>query len=118
MLRHRVLTMLAAAGTLAATVYLYGLVPKGFIPNQDTGQLSGSTEAPQDISFDAMVQRQQQVAARDRSRSRMSRRSPPASAGGGGVGGGNAGRVFMRLKPREAQRRPRRSRSSSSCAPS
>ena len=36
-----------------------GLVPKGFIPNQDTGQLQGYTEAPQDISFDAMVRLQQ-----------------------------------------------------------
>ena len=36
------LTMLVAAGTLVATVYLFGLVPKGFIPNQDTGQFSGS----------------------------------------------------------------------------
>ena len=40
-MRHRFLTMLAAAGTLAATVYLFGLVPKGFIPNQDTGQIYG-----------------------------------------------------------------------------
>ena len=40
-LRHRFLTVLTAAGTLAATVYLYGIVPKGFIPSQDTGQLSG-----------------------------------------------------------------------------
>ncbi|HEV2445983.1 MAG TPA: efflux RND transporter permease subunit, partial [Candidatus Sulfopaludibacter sp.] len=61
-LRHRFLTMLAAAGTLAATVYLYGLVPKGFIPNQDTGQLSGSTEGPQDISFEGMMRYQQQAA--------------------------------------------------------
>ena len=59
-LRHKFLTMAMAAGTLVATVYLYGLVPKGFIPNQDTGQLQGSTEAAQDISFDAMVQRQQE----------------------------------------------------------
>ena len=40
-MRHRVLTMLLAVGTLVATVYLYGLVPKGFIPSQDTGQTSG-----------------------------------------------------------------------------
>src|SRR5262249_17784235 len=51
-IRHRRLTMLAAAGTFAATIYLYGVAPKGFIPSQDTGQLSGFTEAPQDISFD------------------------------------------------------------------
>ena len=62
-IRHRFLTLMTAAGTLAATVYLYGLVPKGFIPNQDTGQLQGTTEAPQDTSFDAMVRQQEQVAA-------------------------------------------------------
>ncbi len=61
-LRARVVTVLFAFGTVAATAYMYGLVPKGFIPNQDTGQLSGSVEGPQDVSFDGMVERQQKVA--------------------------------------------------------
>ena len=101
-LRHHALTMLMATGTLVATIYLYGLVPKGFIPNQDTGQIQGSTEAPQDISFDAMVQRQQEVAD-------VIRKDPDVDAfsssvgGGGGATGGNAGRVFVRLKPREVR---------------
>ncbi|MEO8594994.1 MAG: efflux RND transporter permease subunit, partial [Candidatus Solibacter sp.] len=97
-LRWRAVTMLAAAGTLAATVFLYGLVPKGFIPNQDTGQISGTTEASQDISFDAMVQRQQEVAA-------IVAKDPDvdgySSNVGGGGGGTNAGRIFIRLKSRE-----------------
>ncbi len=102
-MRHRLLTMTAAAGTLAATIYLYGVVPKGFIPNQDTGQLAGSTEAPQDISFDAMVTRQQQVAAVLRENPNIDAYSSSVGGGGGGggVGGGNAGRLFARLKPRE-----------------
>ncbi|HEY1497413.1 MAG TPA: efflux RND transporter permease subunit [Candidatus Solibacter sp.] len=103
-LRHHVLTMLMAAATLAGTVYLYRLVPRGFIPNQDTGQISGSTEAPQDVSFDAMVTRQQQVAAvlaEDPDIDAFS--SSAGGGGGGGVGGGNAGRVFARLKPREVR---------------
>ena len=103
-LRHHFLTMLMAAGTLVATVYLYGLVPKGFIPNQDTGQIQGSTEAPQDISFDAMVQRQQEVAdilAKDPD---IDAFSSSVGGGGGGVSGGNAGRVFVRLKPRAVRR--------------
>jgi HAE1 family hydrophobic/amphiphilic exporter-1 len=102
-LRHHVLTMLASFGILAATVYLYGLVPKGFIPNQDTGQIQGSTEAPQDISFDAMVLRQQEVAgilAADPDIDAFS----SSVGGGGGVSGGNAGRVFARLKAREVRR--------------
>ena len=61
-LRYRFLTLVVAVGTLVATIYLYGFVPKGFIPSQDTGTLSGSTEASQDISFDGMAQVQKQVA--------------------------------------------------------
>src|ERR1017187_1983659 len=99
-LRHHALTMLMATGTLVATIYLYGLVPKGFIPNQDTGQIQGSTEAPQDISFDAMVQRQQEVADVIGNDPDVDAFSSSVGGGGGGVSGGNAGRVFMRLKPR------------------
>ena len=102
-IRHRFLTMLTAAGTLAATVYLYGLVPKGFIPSQDTGQLSGSTEAPQDISFDGMVRRQKEVAA-------VIQADPDIEAfassvgQGGGISSGNQGRLTMRLRPRNVRR--------------
>src|SRR5207302_9439642 len=107
-LRHRFLTMVTAGGTLAATVYLYGLVPKGFIPNQDTGQIQGSTEAAQDISFDAMVQRQQQVAAVLRENPNieafMSNAGSGGGGGGGGATGGNTGRVFARLKPRRQRK--------------
>jgi len=100
-LRHRFLTMVTAAGTLATTVYLYGLVPKGFIPNQDTGQIQGSTEAPQDISFDAMVRLQQQVAAIVSANPNIEAfSSSVGGGGGGGVGGANAGRIFARLKSR------------------
>jgi HAE1 family hydrophobic/amphiphilic exporter-1 len=102
-LRHRFLTMLTAAGTLAATIYLYGLVPKGFIPNQDTGQLSGTTEAPQDISFDGMVMRQKEAAA-------VIQADPDVEAfassvgQGGGISSGNQGRFTIRLRPRSVRR--------------
>ena len=99
-LRHRFLTMVTALGTLVATVYLYGVIPKGFIPNQDTGQISGSTEAPQDISFEAMVAGQQQVAAILRANPNIEAYSSSVGGGGGGISGGNSGRVFARLKPR------------------
>jgi hydrophobic/amphiphilic exporter-1 (mainly G- bacteria), HAE1 family len=102
-LRHPALTMLMAAGTLVATVYLYGVVPKGFIPNQDTGQIQGSTEAPQDISFDAMVKREQEVADIIGKDPDVDAFSSSVGGGGGGVSGGNAGRVFMRLKPRKVR---------------
>jgi HAE1 family hydrophobic/amphiphilic exporter-1 len=99
-MRHRLITMATAAGTLAATVYLYGVAPKGFIPNQDTGQLSGYTEAPQDISFDGMVQQQQQVAAILQEDPSIDAFSSSVGGGGGGATSGNTGRLFLRLKPR------------------
>ena len=62
-LRHRRLTMLAGLGTLIATAYLLIVMPKGFIPPQDYGMLNGTIEAGQDISFDAMKELTQRVAA-------------------------------------------------------
>lgn len=61
-LRHQVITLLIAVATLGLTVMLYLMVPKGFFPIQDTGAIQGITEAPQDISFAAMSERQQRVA--------------------------------------------------------
>jgi hydrophobic/amphiphilic exporter-1 (mainly G- bacteria), HAE1 family len=92
-LRHRFITLLVAVGTLVATIYLYGFVPKGFVPNQDQGMLSGSTEAPQDISFEGMVKLQQQV-------TKILRASPHVDSFMSFVQGGNAGRFMVRLKPR------------------
>ncbi|MCK6388230.1 MAG: MdtB/MuxB family multidrug efflux RND transporter permease subunit [Zoogloea sp.] len=92
------LTLGVAAGTLALTVLLYVLVPKGFFPVQDTGAIQGITEAGQSISFAAMAERQQAVAdvvLQD-----------PAVAGLSsfiGVDGSNAtlnsGRMLISLKP-------------------
>jgi len=50
--------MIVALATLAATIQLYFVVPKGFFPVQDTGVIMGISEAPQDISFEAMAKRQ------------------------------------------------------------
>ncbi|MCF3191337.1 MdtB/MuxB family multidrug efflux RND transporter permease subunit [Pseudomonas bubulae] len=60
-LKHQPLTLLVAIGTLALTVFLYMMVPKGFFPVQDTGVIQGISEAPQSISFSAMSQRQQEL---------------------------------------------------------
>lgn len=57
-LRHQTLTMIVAVATLAATVYLYVITPKGFFPVQDTGVILGISEAPQDVSFTVMAKRQ------------------------------------------------------------
>ncbi|HEV8721799.1 MAG TPA: efflux RND transporter permease subunit [Candidatus Binatia bacterium] len=98
-MRHHVTTMVVSAVVLVATVYMFGLVPKGFIPSEDTGQVLINTEAAQGVSYEQMVQYQQQLAA-------IVAKDPNvesffSSVGVGGVGlTGNTGRIFMKLKPR------------------
>jgi multidrug efflux pump len=58
-LRHQFMTLVVAIATLATTIWLYTLVPKGFFPVQDTGVILGISEAPQTVSFTAMAERQQ-----------------------------------------------------------
>src|SRR6201996_3187273 len=60
-LDHKRATMITFLITVALTVLLYIEIPKGFFPQQDTGIISGLTDAPQDISFDEMVRRQHLV---------------------------------------------------------
>jgi multidrug efflux pump len=61
-LQYQKTTLLVTVSTLVLTLLLYVYVPKGFFPVQDTGVIMGISEAPQNISFDAMAQRQQQLA--------------------------------------------------------
>jgi multidrug efflux pump len=61
-LDHQGITLLTAIATLALTVFLYVIIPKGFFPVQDTGMIQGISEAPQSISFSAMALRQQSLA--------------------------------------------------------
>ncbi|HEV2416607.1 MAG TPA: efflux RND transporter permease subunit, partial [Terriglobia bacterium] len=60
-LRHQTAILLITAGTLAATLYLYVIVPKGFFPVEDTGVIQGTSEAAETISFPAMAEKQQQL---------------------------------------------------------
>ncbi len=98
-LRHPTATGVAFILTLVATGYLFVVIPKGFIPNEDTGQIFAFTEAAQDISFDAMMEKQQAVAA-------IARKNPYVQEFFSGIGASgsstvlNTGRIFMRLKPR------------------
>ncbi|HLY65187.1 MAG TPA: efflux RND transporter permease subunit [Chloroflexota bacterium] len=62
-LKHQTATLLVTIATVIATVFLYITVPKGFFPVQDTGVIMGISDAPESISFDAMSQRQQALAA-------------------------------------------------------
>ncbi len=101
-LRHQVLTLLVTLATFALTLYLYIIVPKGFFPVQDTGVLLAITESPQSISFSAMADRQQAVAA-------IILKDPDVDSLSSfiGIDGTNntlnSGRIQINLKDREAR---------------
>jgi multidrug efflux pump len=61
-LEYQTITLFVALGTLVLTVFLYIVIPKGFFPVQDTGVIQGISQAPETISFDAMAQKQQELA--------------------------------------------------------
>ncbi len=95
---HRALSMLFSLVILVLTAVLFRLVPAGFIPDQDTGQITVATEAAQGASFTDMVRRQQQLAAvieKDTNVAAMM-----SSVGGGGSSAANTGRFQVTLKPR------------------
>ena len=98
-LKYHRTTMVISGAILVATVYLFILVPKGFVPNADVGQITATTQASEDISFDEMVKHQQAVAA-------IAYRDPNVDSINSSVGAGgpnasaNAGRILIELKPR------------------
>jgi len=61
-LQYQTVTLLVALGTLALTIFLYIVIPKGFFPIQDTGVIQGVSEAAQTVSFSAMADQQQALA--------------------------------------------------------
>ena len=96
-LDHKRLTLSVFLVTVAATVALYIYIPKGFFPQQDTGVISGLTDAPQDISFNEMVRRNHLVTD-------ILSKDPEIAAYGTGIGGGrpmNNAFVIIGLKPRD-----------------
>jgi multidrug efflux pump len=100
-LRHQPATLLVTLATMAATIYLYVLVPKGFFPQQDTGRLNGSIQADQSTSFQAMQRRVSQFV--DLVLKDPAVESVQAFMGGGGPGGGaqNSARMFINLRPQD-----------------
>ena len=101
-LRHSFLMLLVTFAVIGVTVWLYGVVPKGFFPQQDTGMISGQTEAAQDISFSAMVEKQSLVTAVIMKDPAVD--SVGSSVGSGGGGSGNNGRMFITLKPKSQRK--------------
>ncbi|ACA16558.1 acriflavin resistance protein [Methylobacterium sp. 4-46] len=97
-LRHRFITLLSFLATVALTVHLFMIIPKGFFPQQDTGLITGITEAGQDISFRAMQRRQEEVG-------RVIQSDPDVASIAMAIGGNgqslNTGRMFITLKPRD-----------------
>lgn len=77
---------------LIVTTFMFGIVPKGFMPTEDTGQLFGSTEGPQGISFEDMVRHQQKLA-------KIVAKDPNVESVMSSVDNGNTGRIFATLKP-------------------
>ncbi len=98
-MRHRPATMLVSLAILVATVWLFEVIPKGFLPSEDTGQLVMFTKAEQGISFDAMVRHQRalmDIVLADPNVTEFF-----SSVGSGGPGGApNTGILFMHLAPR------------------
>ncbi len=98
-LRYQGLVLLVAVGTLAGTVLLYALTPKGFLPQQDTGVIVAVTEASQSASVPRMSALQTQLAE-------VARRDPAVAGVVSFVGAGtinatpNTGRLTIALKPR------------------
>jgi multidrug efflux pump subunit AcrB len=90
--------LVVIAGTLALSVYLYGVVPKGLFPQQDAGALAGFSEAPQDISFRAMKERQQAINAVVQKDPDIAHVVSFIGAANGSTG--NNGTVFIDLKPK------------------
>jgi multidrug efflux pump len=97
-LRHSFLMLIVTGVTICLTIWLYTIVPKGFFPQQDTGLIMGITEAAQDISFDAMVLKQNQVTEIVKNDPAVA--SVTSAVGSGGGGSLNTGRMFITLKPR------------------
>jgi HAE1 family hydrophobic/amphiphilic exporter-1 len=99
-LHHRRLTMIVFAAIFVGTGFLFSWMPKGFLPSDDVGQIFVLTEAAQDISFDAMSNLQQQVAAIIRKNPNVENVMSFAGAGGSSSSL-NQGRLFVTLKPRD-----------------
>jgi HAE1 family hydrophobic/amphiphilic exporter-1 len=103
-LRHRLTLALGSLAVLVATGWLFTLIPKGFIPDEDTGQIVAFTEAVQGISYESLAAHQQQLAA-------IVAKDPNVAAFMSSVGsrgsstGPNNGLFLIRLKPRD-QRPP------------
>ena len=97
-LRYQTITLLVAVATLILTIVLYIVIPKGFFPVQDTGVIQGISQASQSISFDAMSEKQQELA-------KIILKDPAVESLSSFIGADginttlNSGRISINLKP-------------------
>src|SRR5205085_10271627 len=103
-LRYRAVTMLASLLLLAATAYLFMIVPKGFLPSEDQGRFMVNTEAAQGISYEEMSRHQKQVAAVISSDPDVYMANVMVGAIGNNGGALNTGRIWVELKPRKERK--------------
>jgi hydrophobic/amphiphilic exporter-1 (mainly G- bacteria), HAE1 family len=96
-LAHRLTMIIFSAAVLLASFYLYEIIPKGFIPDEDYGQIVATTYAEQGISYKAMASHQQVV-------SDIVQKDPDVEAFMSNVNTSDTGRVIMRLKPRSERK--------------
>jgi len=95
-LRHQPLVLLITLATMAASVYLYVIVPKGFFPQQDTGRLNGNIQADQSSSFQAMQGRMTRMVG-------IVQRDPAVATVTSFTGGNNSARLFVALEPKRKE---------------
>jgi len=95
-LRHQFLVLLITLGTMAASVYLYVIVPKGFFPQQDTGRLNGNIQADQSSSFQAMQGRMTRLL-------KIVQKDPAVASVTAFTGGNNSARMFVALKDKRKE---------------
>ncbi len=96
-LQHRRIMLGVMLATVVASISLFVIIPKGFFPEQDTGRISGSIQAAQDISFQAMRDKLVQIVV-------IIKKDPDVEyvmgfTGGGGGSTVNTGRMFISLQP-------------------
>ncbi len=102
-LRQRFAAFSLSLALIVATGYYFAKIPKGFLPSEDTGQIFGFTQGAQGVSFEAMKEHQQQIAAVIRQDPNVLTLSSSIGASNFSVAA-NTGRVFIRLMPRSERR--------------
>ncbi len=99
-LRLRLLMLLVSFGFIAGTAYYLSVLPKGFLPSEDIGQITCTTEGPEDISFQGLMEAQARLVEVLRTDENIAALSSSVGSSGFSASA-NSGRIFIRLVPRD-----------------